>query len=579
MDLASLFHFAYKTSRRADRLSVGERELALLYWTAYIRPSSNLASPNEQTTCPMSSCKEQHSTLALLLLHLAQCPSFSSGHYWCSKCAQEETINLIEDRRLSNHGGILHGTGSKVRRAAEFFRHLGSKGPTRSGDSGRASPLSIKTLHFHTGSFDGTPVDETWSPSNEGSSSKSGEIDSPRGKDVFANKYSKVDLAQELYADIPPSNSLFRILSSDALGSQEQTSELSASRSRFYPDAALSELPGIFPTRIELSAQRGSLPCAGERPYTGLPEMADSETMQIQPHIEQYIDIAFEGDLSSPTGVPFGCRPSMNLPGPMIISSDVCDSLTAQSYWGPSPPSSPLNRDHAYQVEGEPLFGIRASPVETLPQPQPTPHDASFGDAVASRLMVKDICEISFTLHAVWTRQLAYSNFRTDNIALRPEREFLTLGLRSFRRVIMGEFVPEVESTLSLIYLAMVCLDRRTENRNMHAWSELRKDAMQYQQALKDYSSQTRFVEMVELLLGPEDGFPLPFIIPLSGVWPAMSWSLTSKAPVSASVDFEWDPLLKGQIDHTGNGTFIGGIPYGRIILPICVTYVQENPA
>ena len=75
--------------------------------------------------CPLRDCDESYSHLEPMLNHVAACPKLGAAEYMCPRCSKYETYDAS---RYANQSGPLKRTGSKLKQAVVFFRHLGLKG-------------------------------------------------------------------------------------------------------------------------------------------------------------------------------------------------------------------------------------------------------------------------------------------------------------------------------------------------------------------------------------------------------------------------------------------------------------------
>ncbi len=101
--------------------------MAFQNWVAYERPQSPDVSAREYLMCPLLWCRGNFENLASTLQHVAECPYLSDGWYWCPHCCRPEQFmdpgrSCAESRRRTPQR-----KGSKLKRAVEFFKHLGSK--------------------------------------------------------------------------------------------------------------------------------------------------------------------------------------------------------------------------------------------------------------------------------------------------------------------------------------------------------------------------------------------------------------------------------------------------------------------
>ena len=111
--------------KNSQNITECQRQMAFQNWVAYGRPQSSDVSAKENLMCPLLWCRSNFENLASTLQHVATCPYLSDGWYWCPHCCRPE--NFVDTERSC--GEVRSCTpqrkGSKLKRAVEFFKHLG----------------------------------------------------------------------------------------------------------------------------------------------------------------------------------------------------------------------------------------------------------------------------------------------------------------------------------------------------------------------------------------------------------------------------------------------------------------------
>ena len=111
----------------SQNISEGQRQMAFQNWVAYGRPQSCDVSEKENLMCPLLWCRSNFANLASTLNHVATCPWLSDGWYWCPRCCRPEQFVDSERSCGETRRYIPQRKGSKLKRAVEFFKHLGLK--------------------------------------------------------------------------------------------------------------------------------------------------------------------------------------------------------------------------------------------------------------------------------------------------------------------------------------------------------------------------------------------------------------------------------------------------------------------
>ena len=111
----------------SQNVSEGQRQMAFQNWVAYRRPQSCDVSEKENLTCPLLWCRSNFTNLASTLNHVATCTWLSDGWYWCPHCCRPEQFVDTERSCGEVRGYTPQRKGSKLKRAVEFFKHLGLK--------------------------------------------------------------------------------------------------------------------------------------------------------------------------------------------------------------------------------------------------------------------------------------------------------------------------------------------------------------------------------------------------------------------------------------------------------------------
>ena len=101
--------------------------MAFQNWVAYGRPQSSDVSAKENLMCPLLFCRNNFNDLASTLQHVATCPYLSDGWYWCPHCCRPEQFVDAERSCGEVRRCTPQRKGSKLKRAVEFFKHLGLK--------------------------------------------------------------------------------------------------------------------------------------------------------------------------------------------------------------------------------------------------------------------------------------------------------------------------------------------------------------------------------------------------------------------------------------------------------------------
>ena len=111
----------------SQNISEGQRQMAFQNWVAYGRPQSSDVSAKENLMCPLLWCRSNFTNLASTLKHVATCPYLSDGWYWCPHCCRPEQFVYVERSCGEVRSCIPQRKGSKLKRAVDFFKHLGLK--------------------------------------------------------------------------------------------------------------------------------------------------------------------------------------------------------------------------------------------------------------------------------------------------------------------------------------------------------------------------------------------------------------------------------------------------------------------
>ena len=108
-------------------ISEDQRQMAFQNWVAYGRSQSSDVSAKEYLMCPLLWCRGNFENLASTLQHVARCPCLSDGWYWCPHCCRPEQFMDAERSNVEFRQCTPQRKGSKLKRAVEFFKHLGLK--------------------------------------------------------------------------------------------------------------------------------------------------------------------------------------------------------------------------------------------------------------------------------------------------------------------------------------------------------------------------------------------------------------------------------------------------------------------
>ena len=101
--------------------------MAFQNWVAYGRSQSSDVSAKEYLMCPLLWCRGNFEDLASTLQHVASCPCLSDGWYWCPHCCRPEQFIDAERSCGEFRQCTPQRKGSKLKRAVDFFKHLGLK--------------------------------------------------------------------------------------------------------------------------------------------------------------------------------------------------------------------------------------------------------------------------------------------------------------------------------------------------------------------------------------------------------------------------------------------------------------------
>ena len=124
-------------------------------------------------------------------------------------------------------------------------------------------------------------------------------------------------------------------------------------------------------------------------------------------------------------------------------------------------------------------------------------------DEQPTALHVEDLCNISRIVHTEWIRRTSGS--ATMPLSLLPftPKAFLTKGLETLRQVLLGELPEAMEPLCALIHLAVACLYKKQEHRDMIAWRELLEDIMDWQYMLQYPLERKTFRDFMLTMMGP----------------------------------------------------------------------------
>lgn len=116
-----------KLVKHSHDISEAQRQMAFQNWVTYGRPQSSDVSAKEYLMCPLLWCRSNFEDLASTLHHVATCPYLSDGWYWCPHCSRPEQFVDAERSCGEVRSCTPQRKGSKLKRAVEFFKHLGLK--------------------------------------------------------------------------------------------------------------------------------------------------------------------------------------------------------------------------------------------------------------------------------------------------------------------------------------------------------------------------------------------------------------------------------------------------------------------
>ena len=123
-------------------ISEDQRQMAFQNWVAYGRSQSSDVSAKEYLMCPLLWCRGHFEDLASTLQHVARCPCLADGWYWCPHCCRPEQFTDAERSYVDYRRCTPRRKGSKLKRAVEFFKHLGLKTCPKSRRPARRSKFS-----------------------------------------------------------------------------------------------------------------------------------------------------------------------------------------------------------------------------------------------------------------------------------------------------------------------------------------------------------------------------------------------------------------------------------------------------
>ena len=109
----------------SQNISEGQRQMTFQNWVAYGRSQSCDVSEKENLMCPLLWCRGNFANLASTLNHVATCPWLSNGWYWCPHCCRPEQFVDTERSCGEIRGYPPQRKACKLKRAVEFFKHLG----------------------------------------------------------------------------------------------------------------------------------------------------------------------------------------------------------------------------------------------------------------------------------------------------------------------------------------------------------------------------------------------------------------------------------------------------------------------
>jgi len=404
--------------------------------------------------CPLLWCREFHNDLQSALDHVADCPRFNTGEYWCPHCCRPE--RFLGDHASPSLGqqDFVQRSESKLKRAKVFIRkNLRLKSCTRNR-SHSASPMAN---NIHSMDWNNT----------YGVSSK-GELDA---FPLMESGFAVVELRNALGSNMQPSQEM--------------------------PAALPQELPATrgWDCRVEEEAEIISNLQAAHREspddYTKLDHTASQFHMRDQDHW-------------------IGSWQQQHTP-PKSQSSSQISSPTDTTESNRSELDSPLGTQSVFGADFSPISELAASPVEADSAPTSTTRtELPFSDERAAQaplqspplnVQVEELCHLEKIVYDEWKQRLSVAPEIRLRYPLLSADMVLRRGLHILQCVLRGTLPVTFEDVFAMMHVTFACTYIIHEHRDLRSWNNLLHDMMNWRHAIQDHAERRLFVRtMVQVL-------------------------------------------------------------------------------
>ena len=418
-----------------EKLSTPERQLAFKNWVAYIRTNSSDVPQETRFMCPLRDCDESYTDLEPMLGHVAVCPKLDAAEYMCPHCSKYETYDTT---RHANQQGPLRRTGSKLKRAVIFFRHLGLKGcpwtchhepflPKSNGTDKTTSELAKNSASVMSLELDSNPCFELAS-----------ELELPAG-DVFLSK-SFLDRGVEApYGRSTACNAqqsyVFSSYTKHIYGPDDYnhvTTSAWGCNNPAGPSHSASSSPDGWAIDSPLPQGSSQLPSQANKALVGLAELEDPST-------EQNLSSAYVGGLQE-------------LPADQV----------------------PQNATLTAADAGQTRHAVHAGRLQVLAK-------------------VEELYHLFEIVHSEWTRRLSLNPELRQNLSHIPVDILFQMGLQALKEVLESKTPKTFETTFALMQVATACAFLKYGEGHMPSWYVLLQECMEWRHAVSDSDERSLF--------------------------------------------------------------------------------------
>ena len=438
-----------------DKLSPLVCRRAFQFWVAYIRPSSPGISTVERYTCPLLSCNKFHCDLDSFLIHVATCARLDNAEYWCSTCRQYERFPMYHGSDSTGQSNVMQRTGSKLKRAAEFFRDL----------SLRRCSRNCHHDSWPTNTADGDNLSSTHIPTN---SKFELESTPPAGQELPAELVTPGEYLYQF-----PTKGCYELAAVPDTGmplEPNSPSEKITMKPRFGPDDYKF---------VDVHDSGYNSPIDSIYPELNTPTSQQSPTKEKRQSLSS---------TSSPSTSTSATPPELE--SPLIVHSAV-------PTWAPGIPELDTNGATAEVTQSSttedfPRFFQRWQEDEPV---------LTAGNTSPARVLVSEHRNVFGVLCKAWMVKLSSASDLLMRIPALSVDTLLQLGLQTWHAFELGQLPRSFDSTFALILVAVTCAYVQHEGRDLSYWNGLFQNILEWQNTLPNADDRTVLKQIIEKVM------------------------------------------------------------------------------